>query len=85
MLAETSANTHRASRGCDGVRRVQAELVKGLSITVGGRVGLVMARISLRGLAGTREQSVSRKHRITAADLVNRYFTADALNQLWCT
>jgi putative transposase len=86
MLAEAIANIHRASRGCYGVRRVHAELVKGLGIHVGrDQVGLIMSRTGLRGISGTRRRYVNREHLITAADLVNRRFTADRPNQLWCT
>lgn len=44
-----------------------------------------MVRTGLCGLAGNRKQYVSREHLVTAEDLVNRNFTAMALNQLWCT
>ena len=86
MLAEAIANIHRASRGCYGVRRVHAELVKRLGIHVGrDQVGLIMSRTGLRCISGTRRRYVNRDYLITAADLVNRRFTADRPNQLWCT
>ena len=86
MFADTIADIHRASRGCYGVRRVHAELVKGFSIDVGrDQVALVMSRTGLRGISGTRRRYLNREHLITASDLVSRQFTADAPNQLWCT
>ncbi|WP_236866596.1 IS3 family transposase, partial [Brevibacterium daeguense] len=86
MLTETIANIHRASRGCYGVRRIHAELVHGLGITVGrDQVALVMSRAGIRGLAGTRRRYVNREQLITTEDLVNRKFTASSPDQLWCT
>jgi len=86
MLAETIANIHQASRGCYGVRRIHAELVRGLGIQVGrDQVALVMQRTGIRGIAGTRKRYVNREHLITTEDLVQRNFTATAPNQLWCT
>jgi len=86
MLAETIANVHQASRGCYGVRRIHAELVRGLGIQVGrDQVALVMQRTGIRGIAGTRKRYVNREHLITTEDLVQRNFTATAPNQLWCT
>jgi len=86
MLAETLANIHQASPGCYGIRRVRAELVRGLGIKVGrDQVGLVMQRTGIRGVAGTRKRYVNREHLITTEDLVQQNFTTTALNQLWCT
>jgi len=86
MLAETIANIHRSSRACYGARRVHAELVNGLGMKVGrDQVALVMSRLGLRGISGTRKRYVNREHLITAEDLVQRKFTATARNQLWCT
>src|SRR5699024_2028805 len=63
MLAETLANIHQASPGCYGIRRVRAELVRGLGIKVGrDQVGLVMQRTGIRGVAGTRKCYVNREH-----------------------
>lgn len=86
MLTETIANIHRASRGCYGVRRIHAELVHGLGISVGcDQVARVMARVGIRGLAGTRRRYINRDPLITTEDLVNRKFTASGPDQLWCT
>ncbi len=49
------------------------------------QVALVMSRLGLRGISGTRKRYVNREHLITAEDLVQRKFTAKASNQLWCT
>lgn len=86
MLAETIANIHRASQGRYGVRRVHAELVKGLGIYVGrDQVALLMSRTGSQGIFGNRKRYVNREHLITAAGLVSRQSTVDAPNQLWCT
>lgn len=86
MLAETIEHVHLASRGCYGVRRVHAELVHGLGIQVGrDQVGLIMQRLGLRGVAGTRKRYVNKEYLVTTADLVERNFQATAPNQLWCT
>jgi len=86
MLAEAIANIHQASRGCYGVRRIHAELARGLGIQVGrDQVALVMQRTGIRGIAGTRKRYVNRQHLITTEDLVQRNFSATAPNQLWCT
>jgi putative transposase len=86
MLAETIASIHRSSRACYGVRRVHAELVHGLGIQVGrDQVALVMSRLGLRGISGTRKRYLNREHLITTEDLVERNFTATTPNQLWCT
>ena len=86
MLAEAIANIHRSSRACYGVRRAHAELVNGLGMRVGrDQVALVMSRLGLHGISGTRKRYVNREHLITAEDLVQRKFTATARNQLWCT
>lgn len=72
------ANIHRASRSCYGVRRVHAELVKGLGIHVGrDHVALVISQTGLRGISGTRRRYVNREHLVTASDLVSRRFTAN--------
>jgi putative transposase len=71
---------------CYGVRRVHAELLHGLGIQVGrDQVALVMSRLGLRGISGTRKRCVNREHLIMTEDLVERNFTATAPNQLWCT
>jgi len=73
-------------RGCYGVRRIHAELARGLGIQVGrDHVELVMQRTGIRGIAGTPKRYVNRQHLITTEDLVQRNFTATAPNQLWCT
>ncbi|MFC4245359.1 IS3 family transposase [Gryllotalpicola reticulitermitis] len=83
MLVETIVNIHRASRGCYGARRVHAELVHGLGISVGrDQVARVLARTGLRRLADTRERYVNREHLVTTEDLINRNFTATAPDQL---
>lgn len=54
MLAETITNIHRASRDCYGVRRVHAELVRGLGIHVGrDQVAQVISRTGLWSVSGT--------------------------------
>lgn len=86
MLAETIEHVHVASRGCYGVRRVHAELNYGLGIQVGrDQVHLIMQRLGLRGISGTRKRYVNKNYLVTTADLVDRNFTASAPNQLWCT
>lgn len=86
MLAETIANIHRSSRACYGVRRAHSELVHGLGVEVGrDQVALVLSRLGLRGISGTRKRYVPREHLITTENLVERNFTDTAPNQLWCT
>ncbi len=86
MLAETIEHVHVASRGCYGVRRVHAELKHGLGIRVErDQVHLIMRRLGLRGISGTRKRYINKNYLITTADLVDRNFTATRPNQLWCT
>lgn len=86
MLAELISQIHSQSRGCYGKRRVWAELTMGMGIKVGReQVASIMNTLGLRGISGTRKRYVNRDYLVTHEDLVNRNFTATAVNQLWCT
>ncbi len=84
-LTECIARVHSESRGICGVRRVHAELVLGLDITVGREaVARLMRRAELQGISGR-----PRYRRVpdvaTASDRVARQFGRDARDMLWVT
>jgi putative transposase len=84
-LTEAILGIHAASRGTYGSRRVHAELGLGLGIAVShGTVELLMQRIGIQGLPGSRQRRV-RPPTLTVADLVERDFTRHARDQLWVT
>ena len=84
-LTELCSEIHTNSRGTYGARRVHAELTLGRGLTVGhNQVELVMRRAGIQGLTG-RPAFKRVKNLATAADLVNRDFTADDRDRLWVT
>ena len=86
LLGEAIGNIHAASKGCYGIRRIQAELRFGLGICAGReQIHLVMKTLGIRGLSGTRRRYVNKAKLITAADLVDRNFTVTEPDKLWCT
>jgi putative transposase len=76
------------SRGTYGYRRAHAELVLGLGLPVNRkRVQRLMRAAGLQGLPRRRRGpgTTIRSGEDTAADLVQRQFTAGAANELWVT
>jgi len=85
ILTDAIRQIHAASNGIYGARRVHAELTLGRGIQVWhGTVSMLMARDGLRGVAGR-----ARWHRphpdLIAADLVDRQFRREGIDQLWVT
>ena len=86
QLTTTISEIHGASRGCYGAPRVHAELRLGLSIRCGRKRFARLMRAA--GLAGISARRIRRRPGPLPAvhdDLVQRRFTADAPNRLWCT
>jgi putative transposase len=76
------------SRGTYGYRRAHAELVLGLGLPVNRkRVQRLMRAAGLQGLPRHRRGpgTTIRSGEDTAADLVQRQFTAGAASELWVT
>ena len=84
-LTECIGRVHSESRGIYGVRRVHAELVLGLDITVGREaVARLMRRAELQGISG-RPRYRRVPNVVTASDRVERQFGRDARDKLWVT
>ena len=84
-LTDRIRAVHQASRGTDGARRVQAELVLGQGIAVGHQaVERLMHLAGIQGLAG-RPRYRKSAPQIAATDRVKRQFTRERPNQLWVT
>ena len=82
---ECIGRVHSESRGIYGVRRVHAELVLGLDITVGREaVARLMRRAELQGISG-RPRYRRVPNVVTASDRVERQFGRDARDKLWVT
>lgn len=77
--------THTASRGTYGYRRIHAELTIGMEIPCSSRlISVLMTRDAMYGLPGPTR--VKRLRGVaTADDLVNRKFYRLSPNELWVT
>ena len=85
LVTETIRQVHLASRGTYGYRRVHAELTLGRGLVVGhGTVELLMARAGLKGVTGAPKWRRARPD-LLSADLVDRRFTREGVDQLWVT
>ena len=86
VLLEQIGRAHAASDATYGVLRIQADLAE-LDIKAGhNRIAAVMRANGLRGISRRRGWCVTTKRdkeRRPAPDLVQRQFTATAINQLW--
>ena len=84
-LANTIIDVHTMSRCSYGAPRVHAELRLGMGVRVGRkRVARLMRIVGRRGIAHRHK----RRHRPEPAvhqDLVQRRFTANRPDRLWCT
>lgn len=84
-LVETIRAVHEGSRRTYGSPRVHAELVLGLDVRCGRkRVARLVAAHGLVGVGGKRKTR-HRPDTATHEDLVQRRFTAEAPDRLWCT
>ena len=85
-LTATIAEVHARSRGTYGAPRVHAELRLGLGVGCGRkRVARLMAAAGLVGVSHHRKRARTGPLPATHADLVQRRFTADGPDRLWCT
>ena len=85
-LTELVRAIHADSRGTDGWRRVNAELVYGRGVVVNPKtVGKILRLHGLHGLPGSRKLFGSKATIATTADLVDRQFSRTGPNQLWVT
>jgi putative transposase len=88
LLLKHIRRIHADSRGSYGSPRVHAELTPGLGLSVNEkRVARLMRQAGIRGLYVRRRRgcTVRDPDAESAADLVNRQFTAAAPNRLWLT
>jgi len=84
-LTDLIGQIHAASGSTYGAPRVHAELRMGRGITVGhNAVAMLMRRAGLRGLP-ERKRWRARPNTASAADLVDRNFTAIEPDALWLT
>jgi putative transposase len=86
-LANQVLTIHENSRGCYGAPRVHAELRLGLGVRVGRKRVARLLRLTGRAGIGGNTHRKRRKQPVPAPheDLVQRRFSADAPNRLWCT
>jgi putative transposase len=85
-LTELVRASHAGSRGTDGWRRVNAELVYGHGVIVNPKtVRKIMRLHGLHGLPGMGKRFRSKATMATTADLVERRFDRPAPDQLWVT
>jgi putative transposase len=86
VLTGTIAEIHDASRGCYGSPRVHAELRLGRDVACSRkRVARLMRLAGLAGISARRKRHRSGPLPAVHEDLVQRRFTADAPDRLWCT
>jgi putative transposase len=86
IVADTIAEIHQRSRCTYGRRRVRAALLADYEMNV--NLKLVNSIMSERGLYGLPRPGRRIPNLIRVAtpeDLVNRHFTANRPNELWCT
>ena len=76
---------HAVSHGSYGVPRIHAELKAGDEAVSRKRVARLMRQAALAGISRRRGPMTTRQDREArpAPDLVDRDFTAEALNRLW--
>jgi transposase InsO family protein len=85
-LTETITAIHHGSRATYGAPRVHAELRLGLEIACGRkRVARLMRAAGLVGVCHRRKRRGQRPLPAPHEDLVQRRFTADSPDRLWCT
>ena len=86
VLTATIGEVHARSRGTYGAPRVHAELHLGLGVRCGRkRVARLMAAAGLAGVSHQRKRAGTGPLPATHDDLVQRKFTADGPDRLWCT
>lgn len=84
-LTDLIIQSHTASRGTYGARRVHADLTIGMGVSVGhNAVEMLMRRADLKGLPGNRRRRPTHQTP-TATDLVERQFNRTGPNELWVT
>jgi len=85
ILTDAIRQIYAASNGIYGARRVHADLALGRGIQVWhGTVSMLMARDGLKGVAGRPKWH--RPHPdLISADLVDRQFRREGIDQLWVT
>jgi transposase InsO family protein len=85
-LTATITAIHHGSRATYGAPRVHAELRLGLEIACGRkRVARLMRAAGLVGVCHRRKRRGQRPLPAPHEDLVQRRFTADSPDRLWCT
>jgi hypothetical protein len=85
LLTDTIHQIHDASNGVYGVRRVHAELTLGRGMKLWhGTVAMLMSRAGLKGIVGRPKWRRARPD-LLSADLVDRRFARQGLDQLWVT
>ena len=86
VVGDTIAEIYHRSAGVYGILRVRAALLNEYDMVVNRK--LVRALMRERGLVGLPTPKRRKPNLVglsTPADLVERKFTADAPNELWCT
>lgn len=85
ILTDAIRQIHAASKGIYGARRVHAELTLGCGLQISdGTVEMLMARDGLKGIAGRPKWHRAHPDLISA-DLVDRQFRCEGIDQLWVT
>lgn len=86
IVGDTIAEIHHRSGGTYGIRRVRASLLNEFDMVVNRKlIRSVMRERGLAGLPKPRQRKPNLVGLYTPSDLVERAFTADAPNKLWCT
>lgn len=85
-MADEIGKIHLRSRGTYGRRRIQAALLSEFDMVVNHKlIHSIMGELRLSGLPRQKARKPSLLGVYTSADLVNRVFTADGPNRLWCS
>ncbi|MDE1675532.1 IS3 family transposase, partial [Nocardia gipuzkoensis] len=86
VVADEIGKIHLRSRGTYGRRRIQAALLSECDMVVNHKlVHSIMSELQLSGLPRQKGRKPNLLGVHTSSDLVNRVFTADRPNRLWCS
>ncbi|MFI5542122.1 IS3 family transposase [Nocardia sp. NPDC051900] len=86
VVADEIGKIHLRSRGTYGRRRIQAALLSECDMVVNHKlIHSIMSELRLSGLPRQKGRKPNLLGVHTSSDLVNRVFTADRPNRLWCS
>ncbi|MGW4095137.1 IS3 family transposase [Nocardia sp. NPDC004750] len=86
VVADEIGKIHLRSRGTYGRRRIQAALLSEYDMVVNHKlIHSIMSELQLSALPRQKGRKPNLLGVHTSSDLVNRVFTADRPNRLWCS